>query len=212
MGLLVVLACLAAASLFFYFRQNFGGQIGGRMSLPKLFWLNYALVSWFVMPFWLRRSRRIVPAIRWIYGGLLFSFVLRGVGEVYLLYVTHSWIPPYGIAHDLLTLLFVIFTMGRARKPARAAGDPANRAAFQFLAAVCAGLACEVGFAWLFYQSVGYETSRTWFASSAPRFALINGLTWTVVIVAYGNLFRTLWTAREALFPRVLPDGEARDG
>ena len=87
---------LAAVSLWFYYRQNFAGQIGGGMSIAKLLWLDYALVAWFIVPFFVARSPYIEPSLRRIYGVYLANFIVRGAIELWMLYVTVSWLPPYG--------------------------------------------------------------------------------------------------------------------
>jgi hypothetical protein len=173
LGLLVVLASLAAFSFGFYYRQNYASQIGGPMSVPKLLWLDYALIAWFV-----------------------------------LLYISVSWLPPYGIAHDLFVMGLIsgLLALNGGRRGELV--DPANRAALRFLSSIRLGLACEILFAWLFYRATQGQVG-IYFASTDPLFARINALSWAVVLVAYPDLVRTVWAARELLFPRPsVPEAE----
>ena len=49
-GWLLVAAGVTAAVFAFARKQNRGERVGGPISLPKTLWLNYTLVSWFVLP------------------------------------------------------------------------------------------------------------------------------------------------------------------
>ena len=190
----------------FYYRQNHAGQIGGLVSLPKLLWLDYALVAWFVLPFCFWSSPRVLPALRRIYGVHFVVFAVRGIAELWLLYAAHAWIPPYGISHDIFVIAMISVLLWRARGElveAKVPDDPVNRAALRFLTSIRLALVVEIVFAWLFYEAVKGQTARVWFADAESAvFARINVLTWAAVAVAYPDLVRTLWTAREALFPQ----------
>jgi len=199
-ALLIAIASLAVISGWFYYRQNFAGQIGGEMSIAKLLWLDYAIIAWFLLPFFLWRSRVVLPTLRWIYGAHLIVFVVRGVIELWLLYVTIAWIPPYGITHDLVVIVLITGLLWRGRKELGRIDDAANRAALRFLTSIRIGLICEILFAWLFYRAIGGKIG-IYFASRDPIFATINGLTWVAVLILYPDLLRTLWLARDALFP-----------
>ena len=136
-GLPGALALVVSASLVFYYRQNHAGHIGGAMSLPKLLWLDYALIAWFVVPFFLWRSPRVAPALRRIYGAHLLGFTVRGAAELWLLYVAHGWIPPYGIGHDLFAIVLITVLLRRARGELSAIkDDPVDRAALRFLTSI----------------------------------------------------------------------------
>jgi hypothetical protein len=201
LALLGGVAALGAVSFLFYRRQRKAGQLGGPMSVAKLLWLDYALTAWFVVPFCFWRSPRIAPGLRRVYGAHLGGFAARGAAELWMLYVTRSWIPPYGIGHDLFAIGLISMFLPSVRAGLPEEVDPADRAALRFLTSVRAGLACEILFAWLFYHAVERDTSGVWFASTDPAFERINRLTWAVVLVAYPDLGRTLWEGRDALFP-----------
>lgn len=208
-ALLFGIAALAVISGWFYYRQNFAGQIGGEMSIAKLLWLDYAIIAWFFLPFFLCRSHVVSPMLRWIYGAHLITFVVRGVIELWLLYVTIAWIPPYGITHDLLIIALITCLLWRGREELRRLDDAANRAALRFLTSIRVGLICEIIFAWLFYRVIEGKIG-IYFASRDPIFATINALTWMAVLILYPDLLRTLWLGRDALFPVPRLAGTAR--
>jgi hypothetical protein len=196
-ALVLALATLAAISGWFYYRQNFAGQIGGEMSIAKLLWLDYAIIAWFILPFFLWRSPLIASNLRRIYAIHLVNFSFRGVIELWMMYVTFSWMPPYGIGHDLFSIAILTgLRRSVSGKPAPVR-DPANQAALSFLTSIRLTLLCEMAFAWLFYRS--RADTGLYFASADPSFALINRLTWIVVIFAYADLARILWAARKVL-------------
>jgi hypothetical protein len=199
-ALLLAIATLGLISLLFYYRQNFAGQIGGKMSVAKLLWLDYAISAWFLLPFFLWRSPLIAPTLRWIYGAHLATFAIRGAVELWMLYITVSWIPPYGITHDLIVIALITSLLWCGRNEINQLNDVANRTAKWFLSSIRVGLVCEIIFAWLFYRTTEGRIG-IYFASPEPVFATINDLTWMAVLLLYPDLVRTLWLGRDALFP-----------
>jgi hypothetical protein len=194
--LLVVLASLVLAALAFRHGQNVGGRIGGPISWPKLLWLTYTLAAWFIVALAFSRSPAVSAGLRRVYALHLVSFTARGLAELYLIYVAVAWIPPYGIAHDL----FAIGLITWARRAAGPAQTAADRVAARFLTSIRLTLCCEIVFAWLFHRAADARAG-VYFASDDPYWQLINRLTTAVVLVAWPDLIRVLWTSRDALFP-----------
>jgi hypothetical protein len=199
-GFLASVFALAAISLWFYYRQNFAGQIGGAISVAKLLWLDYALLAWFIVPFFVWRSPLIDPQLRGIYGAYLANFLVRGVVELWMLYVTVSWIPPYGITHDVFSIGLVTGLLLRRRGKLCQLHDGENSAARRFLVSIRLGLVCEIILAWLFYRATEGAIG-IYFASDDPHFAFINRLTSAIVLFAYLDLLNFLWRARRIFFP-----------
>jgi hypothetical protein len=195
---------LVAVSLWFYYRQNFAGQIGGAMSVAKLLWLDYALLAWFIVPFFVWRSPLIEPQLRGIYGAYLVNFLVRGVVELWMLYVTVSWLPPYGITHDLFSIGLITGLLLCRRAKLSQVPDGQNSAARRFLVSLRLGLVCEIILAWLFYRATEGRIG-IYFASDDPHFAFINRLTWAIVLFAYSDLLNFLWRARRIFFPVASP-------
>jgi len=194
--LLYLLAALMLGALAFRHGQNVAGRIGGPISWPKLLWLTYALAGWFLVAFFFWRSDQIAPARRRAYGAHLLSFTVRGLVELWLIYVAVAWIPPYGIAHDLFDIA-LITVLARAAGPPRSVSD---RVAGRFLTSIRLTLGCEIVFAWLFHRAADARTGL-YFASADPYWDLINRLTTLVVVIAWPDLLRVLWRGRDALFP-----------
>ena len=194
--LLYALVALLVGAFAFRYGQNVAGHIGGPISWAKLAWLTYTLAAWFLVSFFFWRSGQVAPARRRAFGWHLASFSVRGLLELWLIYVAVAWIPPYGMTHDLFDIV-LITTLARGAGPALNAAD---RAAAHFLTSIRVGLCCEIVFAWLFHQAADARTG-VYFAADDPRWALINRLTLAVVVVAWPDLLRVLWTGRDALFP-----------
>lgn len=192
---LAALTALAAVSAGFYARQNAGAQIGGAISVPKILWLNYAIASWFILPAFLRRYP-LSSALRKLFTLHLINFSARAVIELYLLYVTVSWSPLYGIVHDGFSIALIAAMAGT--RPANAL----ERAALHVTWSIRLTLCCEIAFAAMFHALTRTEHA-IYFASDDPRFWTINVFTSTVVALAYADLFWILsrlrgdsWKAR----------------
>ena len=194
--LLVALLALLLAALAFRYGQNVAGHIGGPISWAKLAWLTYALAAWYLVSFFFWRSDQVAPGRRRAYGWHLLSFTVRGLAELWLIYVAVAWIPPYGMAHDLADIA-LITVLARGAGPALGAAD---RAAAHFLTSIRIGLCCEIVFAWLFHRAADARTGL-YFAADDPHWLFINRLTLAVVLVAWPDLLRVLWTGRDALLP-----------
>jgi hypothetical protein len=186
------LAALAVFSTLFLWRQNVGGQIGGAISTPKLFWLDYTLLSWFILPAFFLTAEGLPRWLRRVFTGHLINFGLRGIVELWLLYVSVAWTPLYGIAHGVFSqILLRALSRHRTEEP----GAVASAAAHHFLA-MRLTMVAEIVFAGLFYLKTRGE-GPIYFASSTPRFFLINALTTAVVCVAYADLFVVVRRGRE---------------
>ncbi|MBW3572754.1 MAG: hypothetical protein KY467_16790 [Gemmatimonadetes bacterium] len=184
----LVAGAVTAAVFAFARKQNRGERIGGAMSLPKVLWLNYTLVSWFVIPAALLRRQGLSPGTRAALTAHLLSFTARGGAELWLLYRTRSWKVAYGVGHDALDLALVSALMrrGRGRRWGRA-----DAVARQHLDAIRGTLLFEMVFASLFHRAVAGKTQGEdgiFFASDEPRFRRINALTAAVDVAAYARL------------------------
>ena len=175
-SLLTAAAALALFSAFFYWRQNYRGQIGGAISVAKLLWLDYAILAWIVMPAFLVASPQVSPAWRRLFTIHLINFGARAVIELILLYVFVAWSPVYGIAHDVFSIALIAWL---------APHD--GSLLYHYSWTIRAGLVCEIVFAALFHRLTSKERA-IWFASDSPRFRLINRLTIAVDVVMVGDL------------------------
>jgi len=196
-GLAWALAAVLLASVVFYYRQNVAGQIGGPMSVEKILWLNYAISAWFVMPFYLARHPAVHPALRLILGVFLSGMVARGAAELWLLYVSVSWDPVYGITQDVASIAVIGVLRRRFRSRLSSLGG-FNGDVRRFLWTLQASLAAEIVFAALF-RRMGVHEQAVYFAADTAEFARINLLTRVVDVLVYADLARLLWRQRERL-------------
>jgi hypothetical protein len=182
-GFYTAVFALATAAAIFYWRQNYQGQIGGPMSLPKILWLAYAILSWLILPAFLARSPLLTRGYRTAFRAHLANFGARAAIELWLIYVTFGWTPLYGITHDVFSIALIAVFVHRAGKPV----DDLARAARHHLIAIQLTLVAEIVFAFLFYRATRGE-GTIYFASTDPRFLVINRLTAMVVIAAYADI------------------------
>ncbi|MBW3654784.1 MAG: hypothetical protein KY444_01660 [Gemmatimonadetes bacterium] len=186
-GWLLVAGGVTAAVFAFARKQNRGERVGGPISLPKTLWLNYTLVSWFVLPAALLRRGGLSPGARAALQAHLMSFVARGSAEMWLLYRTHSWRVAYGVGHDAFDLALITALLGRGHGSGREADGIARR----HLDAIRATLLFEMAFASLFHLAIGGRTKGEdgiYFASNEPQFRRINALTAAVDVAAYARM------------------------
>jgi hypothetical protein len=177
---------VTAAVFAFARKQNRGERVGGPISLPKTLWLNYTLISWFVIPGALLRRHDLSPGARAALQAHLMSFVARGSAEMWLLYRTHSWRVAYGVGHDALDLALITVALRRGGR-----GGPADGIARRHLDAIRATLLFEMAFASLFHFAIGGRTKGQdgiYFASNEPQFRRINALTAAVDVAAYARM------------------------
>lgn len=179
---------VTAAVFAFARKQNRGERVGGSISLPKSLWLNYTLLSWFVIPAALLRREGLSPQNRAALQAHLLSFTTRGAAEMWMLYRTHSWRCAYGVGHDAIDLAMLSVMMRSGREGGREGVDGIAR---RHLDSIRATLVAEMVFATLFNSTVAGQTQGQdgiYFASDEPRFRRINNLTATVDVLAYARL------------------------
>lgn len=189
---LLVAAGVSAAVFAFTRKQNRGERVGGSISLPKSLWLNYTLLSWFVIPAALLRRQGLEPGTRAALQAHLLSFTARGAAEMWMLYRTHSWRCGYGVGHDAVDLAMLSAMM---RPGGAGSGHGVEGIACRHLDSIRATLVAEMVFATLFNRTVAGKTQGQdgiYFASDEPHFRLINNLTATVDVLAYARLAMTI--------------------
>jgi hypothetical protein len=185
---LLVAAGVSAAIYRFARKQNRGERVGGPISLPKSLWLNYTLLSWFVIPAELLRRQGLSPGNRAALRAHLLSFTARGGVEMWMLYRTHSWRCAYGVGHDAIDLAMLSVMMRSGREGSREGVDGIAR---RHLDSIRGTLVAEMVFATLFNSTVAGKTQGQdgiYFANDEPHFRLINNLTAAVDVVAYARL------------------------
>lgn len=190
--LLAALALFVLLGVRFQRRQNRQGSRGGGISPPKVAWLFYAIYLWFIVCPAVALDPAVPLAARAVLGLFGASMWIRGVAEMYMLYVSKNWRPPYGIGHDVLCVALVLG--GMAWHHAHWTG-PLSRAdgwALALVALVLVSLVIEIVYAALFFHAVEGATTGEegiWFADpEQARFRRINRLTFTCNVPLYGAL------------------------
>ena len=107
---------LLVAGIVFSFVQKRGWLIGGAIAFPKLLWLAYALLGWFLSPFLVARDGRASDSVRRLYRVFVWNMAIRGIVELLMIYGWRNWHPYYGIAHDVFSIGLLLW-LAAAAKP-----------------------------------------------------------------------------------------------
>jgi hypothetical protein len=182
-------------------RQNKGDIVGGDISWPKSLWLAYTVTAWFILPLLLMGafssntfsgSTEIWPSTLWIaFAGHLLSWWVRGPLELVMIYKWFNWSPRYGITHDLAHTAFLVLMIAISflnGEISRWFAVPGSAIAALFLMITVFMTLAETLFAFLFLHERTKGEDLLYFASDEPRWRMINRITTTVVIIAYGHL------------------------
>ena len=176
----------------FHRKQNVLAAKGGRISPPKLAWLFYAVFLWFLLCPLVALEPALHPQLRVVLAGFGVLMWVRGVAELYMLYVSHNWRPPYGIGHDLLCIAYLL---GGVSWYALGQQGPLTRLdlwTLALLGLVLVSLCVEVMYAALFFHAVEGRTTGEdgiWFADEEQaRFRRINRITTACNIPLYAGL------------------------
>ncbi len=179
--LVVLLAVCVPLAVRFHRKQNARGARGGRISGPKVAWLFYAVYFWFFVCPLVALEPNVSPAPRTVLGLFAAFMWLRGLAELYMLYVAKNWKPPYGVGHDVLCILLVLGGLAWQREHLRGPLTPVDGWALALVGLVLVTLVVEVLYATLFFQAVEGATTGEdgiWFADEEQaRFRRINRIT-----------------------------------
>lgn len=191
-ALLVAALVVVALGLIFLNRQNRKGGLGGRISRPKLMWLLYAVYFWFVVCPVLALDSAVPRPMRLILGVFAAGMWLRGLAEMVMLYVTKNWRPPYGVAHDVFSMVVVGLGLVFYRDEWDALRGTLPLWTFALLVVLLASLAIETYYAAAFFRAVEGRTTGDdglWFADEDDaRFRRINRVTTVFNVPLYGFL------------------------
>ena len=179
--IVVAIALVAGLGVAVHHAQNATGAMGGRISTPKLVWLIYTLFVWGLLCPILAADRSVAPRFRIVIGSFAALMWLRGIAEIFMLYVFRNWRPPIGMAHDLACAGLLAFGLAWSRPAWRPVTRTIDGWLLAFTSMVLASVLVECLYAGLFERAVrGATTGRSglWFAAPGdPRFTLINRLT-----------------------------------
>lgn len=187
-----LLASLFFSAAMFYSAQNYFHVIGGVIAIPKLLWLSLVLLAWYAIPLLVSLDVRVVRNIRYIYKIFLWNMLARAVIELWMLYITHSWHPFYGIGHDLFSLLLLMVLMHRLPPCSRAL----DKLCLLNLWVISLMFIIEISFAW--YMARYFITTgphAIYFVPDDPEHARMIQYTWWVVgsLAVYFFEFSRRW-------------------
>ena len=91
---------------FFFHQLN--GPMGGKMSVAKGFWLFYAVFTWFVFLPLLLFYYKVPSFLDYVWGVFWVWMAIRGLVELFMMYITKNWTPPIGITHNISCVLWLI--------------------------------------------------------------------------------------------------------
>ena len=181
LALLISLLLIGAVGLAFYRGQNNSARIGGGISAPKAIWLTYAVYVWFFMTPILALESNVALHFRIILGTFAVSMWIRGVAELLMLYIWKNWRPPYGIAHNILSIFILVGGCFLYIDKLSLQADNLSQWLLGYIIFLIAAMVCETYYAIRFHDTVqGQTTGDTgiWFASAdQAKFQRINTIT-----------------------------------
>ena len=176
-ALLITAVLAVAVGIAFARGQNRRARMGGPMARPKQIWLIWAVYTWFFATPLFAMSPALSTPLRTVLGAFSILMIARGVVEVVMLYVTKSWRPPYGIAHDVLCAAVLLSGSAWVVFGGSPLDDPIEAWGRGLLAALTVSLLLETYYAVSFHRAVDGRTTGddgVWFATADdPRFARV---------------------------------------
>ncbi len=166
--------------LLFARQQNRKPKMGGAISRAKQIWLIWAVYAWFVLtplciwvPAFTGRLRTVFVVFSVFMG-------LRGLIEVFMLFVTKNWRPPMGILHDVACVLLLAIGQVWVLRTTSVEGGLAGWG-LAWAAVLTVSLGLETYYAVAFNDAVKGQTTGdggVWFANGQqPRFTKVNRVT-----------------------------------
>jgi hypothetical protein len=170
-------------------RQNRPGCMGGPICKAKGFWLYYTIYNWFLT---LPLSLYLIPEAplshRHVWLTFTLSMWIRGIAEMYMLFVSKNWTPIIGISHDILTFLLMVGVLLMSGF-AEFNHEPVMMV---FTLSLFVSICTETYYAYSFYQIMKGRTQGEdgmWYAhEDDPRFKRIILVTTIFNYLLYGAL------------------------
>lgn len=163
--------------------QDRATELGGKIAWCKSIWLTYTIYTWFLLPiifYYTRQTEALHILIP-----ISISFWIRGIIELFMLFVTKNWKPIYGITHNLFTI-FLGLWMGLGFD------IRLNLPELLFITSIFIGLGLETYYAYFFHKNVGKKTEGekgVWFANKEdPTFKRVLQVTTIGNFVVYAGL------------------------
>jgi hypothetical protein len=107
--LFILLSISALIGFLMFKRQNKKGSLGGPICKAKGFWLYYTIINWFIiLPYAIYQLPLAPESYQMVWIALSLSMWIRGIIEMYMLFVSKNWTPIIGISHDIFTFIIMM--------------------------------------------------------------------------------------------------------
>lgn len=183
----------ALAGLGIYLRQNKGERLGGPIAASKGLWLYWTIYVWFLFLPYTLLTYEWQDAFLWGWGFLTVSMWIRGIAEMYMLFVSKNWTPKIGISHDVFTLAGLILCYVYFHQSFIHAAWWVQA----FAIGLVISLSVEIWYAYAFLKLVREKTKgdkAIWYASKEdPQFLKILRVTTAFNILLYGVVAIFIW-------------------
>ena len=179
----IIIALVAIGGIFYWY-QNYADGLGGKIALPKLIWLAYALWFWYFLPLLLGVDRRINSALRKAYWIFWSNMLIRAFVELWLMYGTQTWHPYLGITHNLFSIFLVYKLHSRTKELAEL--DKVVRFNFRISGSI---FLPESFFAWYMLSYVNSTAGPVYFVPASDRHFGIMLVTWIVILALTAQQF-----------------------
>lgn len=185
-------ALVALAAAAFYGAQNILRPVGGEIAFVKLLWLAGVVLLWGVLPPLLTADARLGSPLRRAFAAFAGLMAVRVLAEGWMLYVSLSWSPWYGITHNALCMALLLSCAGLVRPQ-----GTLDRLARGHLVATAAFFVPESYFAWYMLEHfVTRGASAVYFVPGDASHVQVLLLTAVAVVCLSGYLamFVRRWT------------------
>ena len=191
---LIIIGLSLSACVFYYF-QNHGSGLGGKIALPKLIWLAYALWFWYFLPLLIRFDLRVNLKLKRGYWLFWLNMLLRAIVELYMMYFSKNWHPHWGIAHNLFSALLILVLLRKIK--VKNSLDGIVYFNFQVMGLL---FLIESYFAWYMLNHVRGE-SAVYFVPDRAQHAGIIILTWILIsiLTVQQLIFARQWLYKSAV-------------
>lgn len=183
----------ALVGLAIFVRQNQGERLGGPIAASKGLWLYWTIYIWFLFLPYTLLTHEWQDAFLWGWGFLTLSMWIRGIAEMYMLFVTKNWTPKIGITHDLFTLAGLILCYAYFYESFLTAAWWVQI----FSLGLIISLSVETWYAYAFLKLMREKTKgdkAIWYASKEdPQFLKILRVTTAFNILLYGIVALFIW-------------------
>ena len=189
----IYLLISAPIGVWMFNRQNSGKKLGGPISICKGLWLYWTISVWFIMIPLALFQGDWPAAAWWGWGGFSLSFWIRGIAELYMLFVSKNWTPRIGITHDLLTLAGLLLAYALNWNSLVYSAWWIQLFSVGMVISICV----ETWYAWAFLQLVRERTKGKegiWYATKEdPKFLLILRVTTVFNTILYAIVALFVW-------------------